>query len=153
MNAHQSISYRDRLNAENKARRKRLGFDGKQEPVEKKQKLRFHYREYDEDQFDAHVVAYREWMALNLKFYGSPVRQYVNRRAAELGFTYNQMIGITRKQAIAKVRQLIMWEIKNIVKPDISYPEIGRIFGGRDHTTVLHAIRAVEARKARDVEA
>jgi chromosomal replication initiator protein len=32
-----------------------------------------------------------------------------------------------------------------------SLPEIGRRFGGRDHTTVLHAVRKIEALVARDV--
>ena len=31
-----------------------------------------------------------------------------------------------------------------------SLPEIGRRFGGRDHTTVLHAVRTIEALVARD---
>jgi chromosomal replication initiator protein len=31
-----------------------------------------------------------------------------------------------------------------------SLPEIGRRFGGRDHTTVLHAVRKIEALVARD---
>lgn len=32
----------------------------------------------------------------------------------------------------------------------LSLPEIGRRFGGRDHTTVLHGVRAVETRLAAD---
>jgi chromosomal replication initiator protein len=32
-----------------------------------------------------------------------------------------------------------------------SLPEIGRRFGGRDHTTVLHAVRKIEALVAKDV--
>ena len=31
-----------------------------------------------------------------------------------------------------------------------SYPDIGRRFGGRDHTTVLHAVKRIEALKAED---
>jgi chromosomal replication initiation ATPase DnaA len=36
--------------------------------------------------------------------------------------------------------------LKTIVKPSISWPEMGRLFGGRDHTTVLHGVRAHAAR-------
>jgi chromosomal replication initiator protein len=32
----------------------------------------------------------------------------------------------------------------------LSYPEIGRQFGGRDHTTVMHAVRAIEGLMAND---
>jgi chromosomal replication initiator protein len=32
-----------------------------------------------------------------------------------------------------------------------SLPEIGRRFGGRDHTTVLHAVRKIEALVAKDI--
>jgi chromosomal replication initiator protein len=33
-----------------------------------------------------------------------------------------------------------------------SYPEIGRRFGGRDHSTVIHAVRTVEALRVHDSE-
>jgi chromosomal replication initiator protein len=35
-----------------------------------------------------------------------------------------------------------MYLAKNLTS--LSYPEIGRQFGGRDHTTVMHAVRTVE---------
>lgn len=33
-----------------------------------------------------------------------------------------------------------------------SYPEIGRKFGGRDHSTVIHAVRLIEELRARDAD-
>ena len=41
-----------------------------------------------------------------------------------------------------------MWLAKQITTR--SLPDIGRRFGGRDHTTVLHAVRRIEALKADD---
>ena len=41
-----------------------------------------------------------------------------------------------------------MWIAKQITTR--SLPDIGRRFGGRDHTTVLHAVRRIEALKADD---
>jgi chromosomal replication initiator protein len=41
-----------------------------------------------------------------------------------------------------------MWLAKQITTR--SLPDIGRRFGGRDHTTVLHAVRRIEALKAED---
>lgn len=41
-------------------------------------------------------------------------------------------------------RQEICWAIRS--RTDLSLPDIGRLIGGRDHTTVMHAIRAVERR-------
>ena len=41
-----------------------------------------------------------------------------------------------------------MWIAKQITTR--SLPDIGRRFGGRDHTTVLHAVRRIEALKAED---
>ena len=47
-----------------------------------------------------------------------------------------------RSQNLARPRQMAMYLAKNLTSK--SLPEIGRKFGGRDHTTVLHAIRKVD---------
>ena len=46
-------------------------------------------------------------------------------------------------------RQVAMYLAKTLTLR--SLPEIGRRFGGRDHTTVLHAVRKIEALVAKDV--
>ncbi len=53
-----------------------------------------------------------------------------------------------RTRAIARPRQLAMYLAKTLTTR--SYPDIGRRFGGRDHTTVLHAVRRIEQLKAED---
>lgn len=47
-----------------------------------------------------------------------------------------------RTRAVARPRQVAMWLCKQHTTR--SYPDIGRRFGGRDHTTVLHAVRKIE---------
>ena len=47
-----------------------------------------------------------------------------------------------RQKTIARPRQIAMFFCKSLTTK--SLPEIGRKFGGRDHTTVLHAVRRVE---------
>ncbi|HAU29186.1 MAG TPA: chromosomal replication initiator protein DnaA [Rhodospirillaceae bacterium] len=47
-----------------------------------------------------------------------------------------------RARAVARPRQVAMFLCKALTS--LSLPEIGRKFGGRDHTTVLHAVRKVE---------
>jgi chromosomal replication initiator protein len=62
-----------------------------------------------------------------------------------------------RTRAVARPRQIAMWLCKQHTTR--SYPDIGRRFGGRDHTTVLHGVRKIEElmpqddQIARDVEA
>ena len=46
-----------------------------------------------------------------------------------------------RSRNIARPRQIAMFLSKNLTTR--SLPEIGRKFGGRDHTTVIHAIKKV----------
>jgi chromosomal replication initiator protein len=53
-----------------------------------------------------------------------------------------------RARAVARPRQVAMWLAKQITTR--SLPDIGRRFGGRDHTTVLHAVRRIEALKTED---
>jgi len=62
-----------------------------------------------------------------------------------------------RTRSVARPRQIAMWLCKQHTTR--SYPDIGRRFGGRDHTTVLHGVRKIEElmpqddQIARDVEA
>lgn len=53
------------------------------------------------------------------------------------------LIGTRRDQRIVRPRQVAMYLCKEIT--GASYPEIGNQFGGKDHTTVIHACRKVEA--------
>jgi len=55
-----------------------------------------------------------------------------------------------RTRQIARPRQVAMWLAKNLTSQ--SYPSIGEAFGGRDHTTVLHAVRTIEILRSRDNE-
>ncbi len=53
-----------------------------------------------------------------------------------------------RARAVARPRQVAMYLSKQLTSR--SLPEIGRKFGGRDHTTVMHAVKRIEELKARD---
>ncbi|MBL8700937.1 MAG: chromosomal replication initiator protein DnaA [Alphaproteobacteria bacterium] len=53
-----------------------------------------------------------------------------------------------RARAVARPRQVAMYLSKQLTSR--SLPEIGRKFGGRDHTTVMHAVRKIEELRASD---
>ena len=53
-----------------------------------------------------------------------------------------------RARTVARPRQVGMYLAKHLTQR--SLPEIGRKFGGRDHTTVIHAVRKVEELMAMD---
>ena len=55
-----------------------------------------------------------------------------------------------RSRQIARPRQVAMWLAKNLTSQ--SYPSIGEAFGGRDHTTVLHAVRTIDSLRSKDNE-
>lgn len=56
--------------------------------------------------------------------------------------TRAELTSSRRKATVVKARQIAMYISKQLTNQ--SLPEIGRRFGGRDHTTVLHAVRKVE---------
>jgi chromosomal replication initiator protein len=58
------------------------------------------------------------------------------------GLTVLEMIGPSRKQPLALSRQIAMYLCRELT--DLSLPKIGTAFGGRDHTTVLHAVDKVK---------
>jgi chromosomal replication initiator protein len=55
-----------------------------------------------------------------------------------------------RPASIARPRQIAMYLAKELTQK--SLPEIGELFGGRDHTTVLHAVRKIMAERGKDSE-
>ena len=55
-----------------------------------------------------------------------------------------------RPASIARPRQIAMYLAKDMTKK--SLPEIGELFGGRDHTTVLHAVRKIGAERTLNPE-
>ena len=60
----------------------------------------------------------------------------------------SDMTSARRSRMIARPRQMAMYLAKKLTPR--SYPEIGRKFGGRDHTTVLYAVRKIEELMAAD---
>jgi chromosomal replication initiator protein len=55
-----------------------------------------------------------------------------------------------RPASIARPRQIAMYLAKELTQK--SLPEIGELFGGRDHTTVLHAVRKIGAERQQVTE-
>ena len=73
----------------------------------------------------------------------------IQKAASEhFGLKQADLISERRNRSIARPRQAAMWLAKQLTTR--SLPDIGRRFGGRDHTTVLHAVRRIEALKAGD---
>jgi chromosomal replication initiator protein len=67
----------------------------------------------------------------------------IQRKVAEhYNVRLSDMIGPKRVRTIARPRQVAMYIAKR--KTTRSLPEIGRRFGGRDHTTIMHGIRKIE---------
>ncbi|MDP8222919.1 MAG: chromosomal replication initiator protein DnaA [Candidatus Lernaella stagnicola] len=54
----------------------------------------------------------------------------------------SEMLGARRHKAVAQPRQVAMYLSRKLTNH--SFPDIGRKFGGRDHTTVMHAVRKME---------
>ncbi len=66
----------------------------------------------------------------------------VKKTAEFYNIRMSDITGARRTQAIARPRQIGMFLAKTLTSK--SLPDIGRAFGGRDHTTVIHAVRKIE---------
>ncbi len=62
----------------------------------------------------------------------------------------SEMIGPKRLRAFARPRQVAMYLCKQMTSR--SLPEIGRRFGGRDHTTVMHGVKRVDELRTQDAQ-
>lgn len=70
------------------------------------------------------------------------------RVAAAFDIPLAEMTSHRRSRSVARPRQVAMYLAKCLTPR--SLPDIGRRFGGRDHTTVIHAIRQIEKLRAAD---
>jgi len=73
----------------------------------------------------------------------------IQKRVAEhFNIRVSDMHSARRARAVARPRQVAMYLAKQLTAR--SLPEIGRKFGGRDHTTVMHAVRKVDELRSTD---
>jgi chromosomal replication initiator protein len=73
----------------------------------------------------------------------------IQKRVAEhFNIRFSEMTSARRARSVARPRQVAMYLAKQLTTR--SLPEIGRKFGGRDHTTVMHAVRKIEELKLSD---
>jgi hypothetical protein len=87
-----------------------------------------------------------------------PLIPYANKRVAIIKAAVGRAYGVDRIQldskcrtaAIVRPRQVAMYLAKTMTLHTL--PEIGRRFGGRDHTTVLHAVRKIAALRINDTD-
>jgi chromosomal replication initiator protein len=68
------------------------------------------------------------------------------RKVSELsGIPEDGIVGKSRRKEIVEARQTAMFLCRNIL--DSSLSSVGMYFGGRDHTTVMHAVKTIEKKK------
>jgi chromosomal replication initiator protein len=67
----------------------------------------------------------------------------LNKTAEMFGFSVDEIRGKSRRRPLVTARQIGMYVFRELT--DLSYPAIAREFGGRDHTTVIHAVEKVGA--------
>jgi chromosomal replication initiator protein len=59
-----------------------------------------------------------------------------------LGFEVQALKGKSRQRPLVTARQIAMYAFRNLT--ELSYPSIARLFGNRDHTTVIHAVDKIQ---------
>jgi chromosomal replication initiator protein len=76
--------------------------------------------------------------------------------ASDHGSSSDEILGTSRLRCIAWARQDFMWRARQVRKANgeelYSLPRIGQFLGGKDHTTVLHGVRA-HAKRLREARA
>ena len=76
------------------------------------------------------------------------IEEIQKRVAEQWGIRLTDMTSARRSRNVARPRQVAMYLAKHFT--DRSLPEIGRMFGNRDHTTVMHGVRRVTELMAED---
>ena len=78
------------------------------------------------------------------------VEEIQQRVAERFGISRAELVGSSRAATPLRARQVAIFLTRELT--DLSLPQIGRLYGGRDHTTVLNSLRRVEANLDEDLE-
>jgi len=68
-------------------------------------------------------------------------RRILDSTSEMFGFSVDELAGKSRSRPLVTARQISMYVFRELT--DFSYPAIAREFGGRDHTTVIHAVEKI----------
>lgn len=71
------------------------------------------------------------------------VSMILDATAEQFGFEITELVGKSRRRPLVTARQIAMYQARQLTEH--SFPTIGREFGGRDHTTVMHACDKIAA--------
>ncbi len=72
----------------------------------------------------------------------------LDETAKYFGFTVEEIISKHRQRPLVTARQIAMYVMRELT--ELSYPNIAREFGGRDHTTVIHAVEKIGGLMSKD---
>ncbi len=96
----------------------------------------------NKQQVDLHLVqtVLKDVITLDESNMVGPV-DIMNNTAAYFRLSVDELTGSSRAQAVATARQIAMYLCREMT--NLSLPKIGQLFGGRDHTTVMHAYKKI----------
>lgn len=77
----------------------------------------------------------------------TPAQRIIHAACRVFGVQRHHILGTCRQSPILDARQFAMYWIAR--RTSLSYPMIGRILGGRDHTTILHGAKAYPMKRAK----
>jgi chromosomal replication initiator protein len=80
----------------------------------------------------------------------TPVEEIQQRVAQGFGISRAELVGSSRAATPLRARQVAIFLTRELT--DLSLPQIGRLYGGRDHSTVLNSLRRLEASLTSDSE-
>lgn len=70
-------------------------------------------------------------------------KRIIARTAEAFGLTYDDIVGERRTKDVVRARHAAIAAVRE-EWPAKTLPQLGRMFGGRDHTTILHALRRMQ---------
>ena len=82
---------------------------------------------------------------------GVPLAEIIDAACRVCDISRDHFLGPRRSRVYAWPRQIVM-HIAREKCPHLSLPTIGRLMGGRDHTTIMHGVRACESRLQQDAD-